>query len=700
MKPKSLSASSIDVYEKCSKRWAAEYVGKRVQQLPSPPADLGTAVHAALEVHCTAIRTDGGEVPRLGDLLGWYDTAYWKLFADRSFYDDGVEMLKNWYARQDWEGRTVLSTEVKSHFDIKTSNRTVPVNFIMDRVDRLDSGDLDCVDYKGLALDTILPTPSGWTTIADVVADDWIMGGDGKPCRVVAKSEIHYNPCYELRFDDGSVIVADYEHRWEVDNHRGREIMLTKEVADNLYYGTAFPQRHQRIATVGMELPEVDLPIDPYVLGAWLGDGTAHSGSITKPLPALFAEIERRGYCVTVDTESNLVSGTRTVYGLQTALRSAGLLDNKHIPIEYLRSSREQRLDLVRGIMDTDGHWNPLRKRCVLVTVDPSFARQFDELICSLGWTAHDFEVDAYGFGIRRKAHQVWFTPHGAEVFIARRPEDYRPEGSQCSARRLIKSAEEVDTVPTQCLEVDSPTHTFLCGYEGIKTHNTQRVPVSREEMRNKIQPRLYALALRMQYPDANKIWVTYELLRFDKITISFTDDELRETYRYIQSVLARILADTNPQERINADCRYCIRKQVCRALLDHQAAGGALSIDDPVEAGKRRAEITDALKGLEAVKAELDEFIISYCQQNDLLEYDAGDVVVKLGAKGMRKVDPERVKQVVGAETLARYGNLSIKEFDRMLAAEPFDEETKSALRQLARKEYGGATVSTRVRV
>src|ERR1700735_228123 len=68
---------------------------------------------------------------------------------------------------------------------------------------------------KGLALDTLLPTPTGWTTMGDISIGDELLGADGRPTRVVAATEVMLGrPCYEVEFSDGTVIVADAEHQW------------------------------------------------------------------------------------------------------------------------------------------------------------------------------------------------------------------------------------------------------------------------------------------------------------------------------------------------------------------------------------------------------------------------------------------------------------------------------------------------------
>jgi replicative DNA helicase len=77
---------------------------------------------------------------------------------------------------------------------------------------------------KALALETPLPTPTGWTTMGEVKAGDHLIGADGKPTRVVAATEVmHGRPCYEVEFSDGEVIVADAQHLWVTWDRRTRE---------------------------------------------------------------------------------------------------------------------------------------------------------------------------------------------------------------------------------------------------------------------------------------------------------------------------------------------------------------------------------------------------------------------------------------------------------------------------------------------
>src|ERR1700735_1660784 len=78
---------------------------------------------------------------------------------------------------------------------------------------------------KALALDTPLPTPTGWTTMGKVAVGDQLLGADGRPVRVVAVTEVMQDrPCYEVVFDDKTSIVADAEHQWVTTTQADRTL--------------------------------------------------------------------------------------------------------------------------------------------------------------------------------------------------------------------------------------------------------------------------------------------------------------------------------------------------------------------------------------------------------------------------------------------------------------------------------------------
>lgn len=343
-------------------------------------------------------------------------------------------------------------------------------------------------DYKGLPLDTEIPTLKGWSTMKDLKIGDTVFDKDGKQCKVVVKSEIHNNPCYKIHFSKDISIIADEEHRWLISfsthpstKYKGqlREvIMTTKELYEYLQHYN--PKNQYQVPKIylnkELDLPEQNLPIDPYVLGLWLGDGTADNGRITQELNAKSWEIiESKGFELSKNSEyRDKKAETRTVYGLRTLLKDNHLLNNKHIPDIYQRSSRNQRINLIRGLMDADGFYDKIHKTFIMSTDYYWQADGLIKVLSSLGIRATLNRVNRPGYNtMSRVCYDVKFKTSKFNPFMCRNQEVecVEPKISYYS----IKNVEKTETVKTQCIQVDSPSHTYLCTRHMIVTHNTNK---------------------------------------------------------------------------------------------------------------------------------------------------------------------------------------------------------------------------------
>lgn len=373
--------------------------------------------------------------------------------------------------RRDWIERT---TAVRAD----QVSAPVPVAGKLDRIFQLPNGDLVIGDLKGLALTERLPTPDGWTTMGDVVVGDMVFDAYGVPCKVTAKSDVKRIGTYRVRFDDGSEVVCDTEHIWWTSDGTRPGAPTAKPIAQIISTLTSrWNQKQHRVPVAGpLELPTVGLPVDPYLLGCWLGDGSARGGQITKGHD-LFEILSADGHDLgVVQLCKSNACVTRTVKGLVSGLREAGVLNNKHIPTQYLRSSVDQRIALLRGLMDTDGTWNTARKTAVFYSVDKELAKAVEELLLSLGQRPHLAEVPTHGFGKDVIAYHVAFTPVDLNPFRLPRKADQAEASDKPvtrSRRRVIVSVDPGPDVETACIAVDSPTRTYLCGDRMIPTHNT-----------------------------------------------------------------------------------------------------------------------------------------------------------------------------------------------------------------------------------
>lgn len=363
-------------------------------------------------------------------------------------------------------------------------------------------------DWKGLPLDTEIPTLDGWSTIADLQEGDIIFDKDGNPTKILHKSEIHHNPCYKITFDNGDTIVADHEHRWEISfstaknsKYHGEyrtQVMTTEEIAN---YLENLPEKRTSydipkiVNPRPLNLENKELPIDPYVLGCWLGDGSKQCGAITNETNNVLGEIQRRGYNLGDDISAEDKTSTYTILGIYGKLKELNLINNKHIPDIYQRASYEQRLDLLRGLMDTDGYYNPKRKRFVMETSQEWQCYDFIKLLASLGIKSTKFDIIKKLNGKEFHEYSINFSTRGLNPFLMRNQEIEYPTRDACTYRNIDK-VELVETVSTQCLEVDSPSHTFLCTNKMIVTHNTNKKIETKSFFNSKTKS-----STKMKYP-------------------------------------------------------------------------------------------------------------------------------------------------------------------------------------------------------
>ena len=347
---------------------------------------------------------------------------------------------------------------------------------------------------KAQPLDAIVWTPSGPKRMGDLQLGEKVLtpGGTAPISGIYPQGE---RPIYQLRFSDGSLVEADEEHLWEVQSHHFKDqIVSTRELAQ-------WPQWKLKDSWV----PELEcpaqfksrpVPVDPYLLGVLIGDGSLSQGlsfsskdleiveAVRKALPA--GHYLRKETNPTTPYDYYITAGAKGAAHREAGTHLRGILarmgltkksHEKRIPPEYRYNSVVVRKAVLQGIFDTDG-W--VDKKIVQPCLDQTselLAQDVAEIIQSLGGSVTQTKKNAgYKRGTRyiacrkvysqrirlRDASWCFRLPRKARLITPRKK----------SPARRFRSVEFIGHKPAQCIEIIDPKHLYLTnGF--IPTHNT-----------------------------------------------------------------------------------------------------------------------------------------------------------------------------------------------------------------------------------
>lgn len=344
-----------------------------------------------------------------------------------------------------------------------------------------DSTKVVCLaDFQvGKALEDSTPvlTTEGWTTHGELRPGMCVYGRDGKPKRILAVTGSTEQDLYDVVFPEGRTLRASSGHLWsgcrrmhpkgDTSRWEDREMTLTtKEIAKitRMRVGRMRPFKVRGHAPV--DLPEADLPIDPYILGFWLGDGCSADGSISK------GPVDRE-HLLTMGHEIKAKPGICTVLvdGLTSALRLTGLQKNKHIPAAYLSSSAGQRLALLQGLLDSDGYCDPKSGYIEFSNTNKAIIDGLLTLLHLEGVAPKVTTAIGHYEGVQCKQYwRVHFRADRTMFRLERKGRHQRPSTERKDHRLSV-----IDVIPAgrgmaQCITVEGGE--YLAGRELTLTHN------------------------------------------------------------------------------------------------------------------------------------------------------------------------------------------------------------------------------------
>ncbi len=320
---------------------------------------------------------------------------------------------------------------------------------------------------KALDIETQILTTLGFKQLKNLNIGDYVYGPDGLPTKITFITETMFNhDVYNVYFDNGDIIKADAEHLWTVKstNWDNKQKDLTTEELIRYTNHTSKPYID---FTQPLNFEHKNLLLDPYTLGMWLGDGATNGNRI------YCHKDDFIHYKNTINVK-NFVEQTNdnvvrfTFEGGQTILKQIGVFGNKHIPNDYLFSSFEQRLELLRGLMDSDGSVSESGSY-EFYQKNEDFIDQFRILLSSMGIKSRKSSKkinDCFYWTVRYQTNLCVFK-------LQRKIDKHKCLNHPKNKRLYITKIEKVESVPVRCLQVDNESHLFLCGETLIPTHNT-----------------------------------------------------------------------------------------------------------------------------------------------------------------------------------------------------------------------------------
>jgi hypothetical protein len=331
---------------------------------------------------------------------------------------------------------------------------------------------------NALACDTPVLTQDGWKKHGDLQVGDSVYTPKGLS-RVIATKHYSDSQCMKVVFRGNQEIVCSSGHLWRALKWNSARLKGEKRIGwESKISKTSdlmSSYKNPYIPVTGFSgMPMVDLPIEPYTLGAWLGDGDNSGGRVCGPDHEVFESIRKDGYELSDShCPSRAPFQTRTVYNLVKDLRKQNLLHNKHIPPIYFTASVNQRLALLQGLMDTDGNMSKMYGNgATFVQKGERLSLDVLALANSLGFRA--------GICKTELAHYISFSISVNDLVpfrVQRKIDNIKKLKSQKQSKNwYVQSVEEHKTVPTNSIKIEDPEGIYLVGYALIPTCNNRNI--------------------------------------------------------------------------------------------------------------------------------------------------------------------------------------------------------------------------------
>jgi replicative DNA helicase len=500
---------------------------------------------------------------------------------------------------------------------------------------------------KALALDTPIPTPEGWKTMGTLAVGDRVYDDQGQRCEVLYTSPVHRDhDCYRMRLEDGTEMVADGGHRWWATNRpagasseEAGSVVTTEEMfAAGVVDEAGRPVWHLPVASP-LDGPDLDLPVEPYLLGWILGRESAPADCVSQPSDEAHFQAEAR---------------------LREAPASTAMaaLDPARHMVRYSRASLKQRLALVQGLMDACGTVLP-SGQVELGLTSKGLLGWVREVVLSLGHKCGPMleHVGPAPEGQSVRSWRLRWVPDDQVFLLDRKAQALAPMLSAAPVRREWKvvAIEPVPSVPVRCISVSSPSHLFLAGRSLVPTHNTAfALGIASHAAMHGNRPTLF-FSLEMSHLEitqrllSSEAQVNASRMRNGKLheadwpKISHAIGRLGEAPLYI---------DDNPNLTL-MDMRAKARRLKSRDGLELIIVDYIQLMTGRNSAENRQVEVSEISRGLKILARELEVPVIALSQLSRSLEQraDKRPMLADLRESGCLTGDARVLRADTGAE-------------------------------------------------
>lgn len=482
--------------------------------------------------------------------------------------------------------------------------------------------------------------------VEDVQAGDLLMGDDSTSRLVMGTTRgqenmywVHQNHGISYRVNESHILSLKRSRN--EGGHKHGEV-LNIEIRDYLQKSDKFKSNYKGYK-VAVEFAEQPLSVDPYFLGLWLGDGHSYSSRITntdaevidyikdyaKELELEFVEYKQEGKATNYSITKGF-RGQQDFFSVQGELRAMNLIENKHIPQQYISNSTANRLQLLAGLIDSDGHYSEEFNVYEITQKNERLAKEIKYLCDTLGFKTslnvkkatiadRNFSTDVYRVRI---SGNVDIIPVKIERKKARERKaitDWRQTG-------ITVEFDKFDDY--YGFEIDG-NHLFLLEDMTV-THNTAFVLTLARNAAVEFQKPIAVFSLEMASVQLVQRLISAEAeLSAEKLKKGqLLDHEMQQLHVKIGKLSeAPLFIDDTPALSIfemRAKCRRLkAQHDIQMVIVDYlqlMTAGGDNS------RGNREQEISTISRSLKSIAKELNIPIIALSQLSRAVETRGGD--------------------------------------------------------------------------